>query len=161
MINEKRNPELLRKVGIVPRIFCPKCEIRLEYEYDYCIKCGHTLRVSSMRLNTKKRYFDCMGLIESMMYQRMRVDRKNKEMRLNKLCRVYSFEKTRLTLGVVSKNKFLFWNHTLPDKEIEKLSLDEVHRYQGHRWDRWNRVWIKESEQNKSNLGVIESHNVR
>ena len=136
---ESRELNVLAKVGIVPRTFCPDCKFNYEKEHNVCLKCNGNLVIKHPRFK-KKQYVDSMGNIESLMHQRTVKERKEKKKREEELTRIYYHGRLKAFDWKVKK-PWQIWKNSQSEKELHQAGLNEVHEHLGHTWDPWERKW--------------------
>jgi hypothetical protein len=139
----KINPidvKLLTKVGITPRTFCPDCKINYDREYDFCINCNRTL---IKKYTAKKiQYKDSMGKIDFLMHKKRVKESEELKQKRDEVNNIYQLGRlrARYSFGVRSRK---FWDKNATEKLVHKFAMDEVHEYLGHRWNPWERRWMK------------------
>ena len=137
--NESREIKFLTQVGIIPKTFCPDCEINYDKEYNFCIKCHRNL---IRKYGTqKKQYVDCMGKIESLMHKRAADEYNERKQREEEINHIYQLGRVRARycFGIKSRK---FWDKKATEKLVHQFAMDEVHQHLGHTWSPWERKWI-------------------
>ena len=68
--HEERNVNRLRKVKIIPKTYCLKCEHNYSVELDSCKICGHHLIRQPNYFQGKQKFADCMGELEYFLWEK-------------------------------------------------------------------------------------------
>jgi len=139
-INDSRELNILTQVGIIPRTFCPDCEINYDKEYDVCIKCNRNL-IRKYKTQ-KKQYKDSMGKIESLMHKRATKEYTERKQKQEEINHIYQLGRVRAKycFGIRSHK---FWDKNATQKKIHNFAMDEVHQHLGHKWNAWERKWAE------------------
>ena len=139
--NYSSDIDVLKKVRIVPRTWCPKCDIFYDKEYDFCKTCKHNLQINRGNDFQKKHYADSMGRIESLMHQHTVKERKERKQREEELVGVYNFGRAKEILSWKGKKSWEFWKKSQREEELHEAGLNEVHKHLGNIWYPWERKW--------------------